>query len=287
MADPKLPTINADPSPKSEPEEIRTPAAPSAVGVTSATHSDGRNHQPKASTSNTEEQAAAPLRPTPIFIDGAGFGSSAVPPSGPQIGAEPLAIAKPGAFSLDKFKSKRAAAMANVETLPNALAIHSIAQAKDFVRLHSDDANFWSPELCFVNVPIRGANQDRLHLIDEDIAMQFLPSARIQRFRLALACKPNDTFFLCQVPTRNLENTYNASNIEACELAKTLWTQATSRREEGVDAYKLTVARDPDAFPQPKWPPQSLAELIERALPRIEHQNHPGLLRLIGARQTP
>ena len=201
----------------------------------------------------------------------------------------PMTIAKPEGFNLDKFKSKRAAAIANVETLPNALPHHSIAQAKDFVRLHLDEDAYWSSELCFVNVPIKGSNRDSLHLIDEDLAMQFLPSAKILRFRLALASKPNDVFFLCQVPTQNKDHTFNASNLEACEQAKTHWTQATSRREEGVEAYKVTVARDPDAFPAPKWPQQSLAEIIEKAFAgrMIDREDHPGLLRLIGARQTP
>src|SRR4029453_17508710 len=45
-------------------------------------------------------------------------------------------IAKPGAFDLNKFKSKHAAAAAAVETLLTALPHHSISQAKDFVRLH-------------------------------------------------------------------------------------------------------------------------------------------------------
>jgi hypothetical protein len=31
--------------------------------------------------------------------------------------------------------------------------------------------------------------------------MRSLPSARILRFRLALAAKPGDVFFLCHVPT--------------------------------------------------------------------------------------
>ena len=198
-----------------------------------------------------------------------------------------MSIVKPDGFDLDKFKSKRAAAIANVETLPNALPHHTIAQAKDFVRLHHDESNYWSSELCFVAVPIKGSKKDMLHLVEEDLAMQFLPSAKIQRFRLALGSKPNDVFFLCQVPTQNLDNTYNASNLEACEQAKTLWTQATSRREEGVEAYKVLVARDPDAFPAPKWPSQSLSEIIERAFAgrMIDREDHPGLLRLIGARQ--
>ncbi len=112
--------------------------------------------------------------------------------------AEP--IPKPGKFSLDKFKSTQAASAAGVETLLTALPHYSIAEAKDFVRLHPDEDEYWSVELCFVNVPIKGQKHDTLHLIDEGLAKQYLPSARIQRFRLALATKPNDVFFLCHVP---------------------------------------------------------------------------------------
>jgi hypothetical protein len=199
----------------------------------------------------------------------------------------PQSIAKPDGFSLDKFKSKHAAAAANVETLLTALPIHSIAQAKDFVRLHPDENAYWSSELCFVNVPIKGSKRDTLHLIEEELAMRHLPSARILRFRLALATKPYDVLFLCQVPTRNLDNTFNASNLDACEKAKSLWTQASSRKEEGVEAYKVDVARDDDAFQEPRWPAQSLPELIGCTFAGriIDREDHPGLLRLIGARQ--
>jgi hypothetical protein len=208
----------------------------------------------------------------------------------PEIDTEAAAIsiAKPGAFDLNKFKSKRAAAMANVETLLTALPHHSISQAKDFVRLHPDEATYWSPELSFANVPVKGQKRDTLHLIDEDLARRYLPPARILRFRLALATKPHDVFFLCHVPTRNEDNTWVASNLIACERAKTHWTQATSRREEGVEAYKPDFARDADAFPEPNWPTQSLADLIDVTFAgrMIESEDHPGLLRLIGAKQS-
>jgi hypothetical protein len=68
--------------------------------------------------------------------------------------------------------------------------------------------------------------------------MQYLPSGRIQRFCLALATKPFDVFFLCQIPTRNEDNTWNTSNRVACEQGKALWVQATSRKEEGVEGYQ-------------------------------------------------
>jgi hypothetical protein len=38
--------------------------------------------------------------------------------------------------------------------------------------------------------------------------------------------------------------------------------QVTSRKEEGVEKYKITLSRDPYAFPPPKWPKQSLDEII-------------------------
>jgi hypothetical protein len=200
----------------------------------------------------------------------------------------PQSIAKPEGFSLDKFKSKRATAAANVETLLTALPVRSIAEAKDFVRLHPNEDEYWSDELCFVNVPVKGQKRDTLHLIEEDLAMQYLPSAKILRYRLALATKPYDVLFLCKVPTRNLDNTFNSSSLAGCEQAKHLWTQAASRKEEGVESYKIDAARNQDAFPEPRWPTQSLQELIGHTFAGciIDREDHPGLLRLIGARQA-
>jgi hypothetical protein len=50
----------------------------------------------------------------------------------PEIDTEAatISIAKPGAFDLNKFKSKRAAAMANVETLLTALPHHASRKPK-------------------------------------------------------------------------------------------------------------------------------------------------------------
>jgi hypothetical protein len=204
---------------------------------------------------------------------------------------EPVSIPKPeGEFNLDRFKSKRDATLANVETLLTALPHCSISQAKDFVRTHPDEENYWSPELCFVNVPVKGQKRDTLHLIDEELAIRFLPSARILRFRLALASKPNDVFFLCEVPSQNLDNPWNASNLQACERAKSFWIQATSRRDEGIEGYKIDHARDTDAFPPPKWPTQSLNQIIGATFGgdlTITSEKHAGLLRLIGAKLTP
>lgn len=202
--------------------------------------------------------------------------------------AEPVSIAKPTKSGLDAFKSKRNPAVAGVETLQTALPHHSLAQAKDFVRLHPDEENCWSDELCFVSVPIKGQKRDTLHLIDEDLAMAHLPSNRVQRFRLALATKPHDVFFLCHIPSQHLDNAWNIAALSACDQAKERWVQVTSRKAEGVESYKISYARDADCFPDPKWPSLSLSELIETAFSgrMIISSDHPALLRLLGAKQA-
>jgi hypothetical protein len=86
----------------------------------------------------------------------------------PEETSTPLTIAKPsGGFDLNKFKTKKTAAVANVETLPTSLPVHNMKDARDYVRLHQDEMSYWSDELCFVSVPIKGQKHDTLHLIDE------------------------------------------------------------------------------------------------------------------------
>jgi hypothetical protein len=201
---------------------------------------------------------------------------------------EEITIAKPGTFDLNKFRSKSTPAIANVGTLQTALPTHRMAAARDFVRLHPDEDTYWSSELCFVAVPIKGQRRDTAHLIEEDLAMRYLPPAQILRFRLALATKPGDVFFLCEVPTRNIDNQWIFDDLQGCELAKTRWVRLTSRRDEGVEGYRSTFAHDEDFFPEPNWPPQSLSELIGITFTgrMIDRNDHPGLLRLIGAKQS-
>jgi hypothetical protein len=203
---------------------------------------------------------------------------------------ETVSIAKPTGFDLNKFKSKRGAAMAGVGTLQTALPVNRISDAKDFVRLHPNEdpkTGYWSFELCLVSVPIKGQKRDTLHLIDEDLAMEFIPSAQVMRYRLALASKPWDVFFFCLVPTNNLDNQWNQTNLEGCMLAKERWVKVTSRKDEGVEGYKVDFAKHDDCFAEPKWPTASLSELIATTFAgrMIDHEQHAGLLRLIGAKQ--
>jgi hypothetical protein len=211
---------------------------------------------------------------------------SIVPP--PADDDTPMSIAKPVEFSLDQFRSTRPSALAGVETLLTALPHHSLSQAKDFVRLHPNEETHWSKELCFVSVPIKGQSRDTLHLINEDLAMRHLSNGIIQRFRLALASKPDNVFFLCHVPSTNLDNAWNQTNLQGCEEAKTTWVKMVSRKEEGIDGYKIERAIDQDAFAPPNWPSPLLDALILTTFSgrMILREDHPGLLRLIGAKQS-
>ena len=59
-----------------------------------------------------------------------------------------------------------------------------------------------------------------------------------------------------------------------------------SRKDEGVDSYQVKLADDPDAFPEPNWPTQSIDELIAITFNgrMIETPDHAGLLRLRGCK---
>jgi hypothetical protein len=193
-------------------------------------------------------------------------------------------ITKPQGGGLERFKSKRAGTTANVEVLLPPLPHSNIGQSKDFVRLHPNEPEYWSGELCFVYVPVHGQKRETMHLIDEELAMRYLEASQIKRCRLALATKPHDNFFLCEVPSQNLDNTWNQSAALACEQAKTQWLIAASRKGEGGESYKIKIAGDQDSFPEPKWPTQTLDELILTAFKGrlIDSEDHPGLLRLLG-----
>ena len=119
--------------------------------------------------------------------------------------------------------------------------------------------------------------------------MRYLPSGRIQRFRLALASKPYDVFFLCHVPSRE-----HRQQLERYELAGLLAGQDAldpGYQPQGGRRRRLQdrlLAKDQDAFPEPNWPKQTLDELILVTFTgrMIDQEDHPGLLRLIGAKQS-
>src|SRR5262249_11542955 len=124
---------------------------------------------------------------------------------------EPTPITKPGKFDPNKYRSTRGAATV-VETLPTALPVLKLSEANDFIRLHPDEENFWTWELCFVNVPNKNQKKETLHLIKDDLAALWIPRKPLLRYRLALATRPDDNLFLAIVPSQNLDNEWNSSN---------------------------------------------------------------------------
>ena len=140
----------------------------------------------------------------------------------------------------------------------------------------------------FCAVPIKGTKRDMLHLIDEEIAVQYLPAKKILRFRLALAAKPHDVFFLVHVPTQNLDNSWNSSTIIACEKAKRFWCRCRRAKPKVSKAIKLILRRMSMHSPDPNWPRRSLDELLSITFhdAMIETHDHPALLRLIGVKQS-
>ena len=159
-------------------------------------------------------------------------------------------IAKPPSkFSLDKFKSKPASTIANVETKLGQLPHFKIAAAGDFVRLHPDEETYWSPELCFVN----GADQrtkprELLHLIDEEVAMRFLSAKKIRALPAGAGNQALRCFLSVHIPTRT-STTLQLSNLQGCEQAKTSgWKLPPGRRK----AWTVTRSIRPRAgcFPR-------------------------------------
>ena len=203
----------------------------------------------------------------------------------PETTTEPQSIAKPKKFSLDKYKSKRSQTIGNLETLPSKLSVLKISDVGDFVRVHPDVQNYWTDELCFVDVPIKDTKKSVMrHLIDEELALRYLEPKKLKYCRLALAMDALGRPFLCIIPSRNLDNDFNASALKGIESAKTKWTEVV--RRQGYDDYKTNFAKNSEAFGEPKWPSQTMEELIgitfEEQGRSIDTDNHPGLMRLVG-----
>jgi hypothetical protein len=228
---------------------------------------------------NLNVDPTEPERLTPGRARPNGAGPESELPSGTP-------IAKPVAGDMERFKSKRGAKGAGVVTLQTALSHIQLKDAGDFSKLHPDEDEYWSDELCFVAIPVKGMKRDLLHLVDEDLVPRSV-MPQVKRFRLALASKPYDTFYLCHIPSRNLENGFNASSLQIAEMGKRLWVKAV--REENADKYTPSFADEEDAFPEPKWPRQTIYELIAESFGKdccIDHEDHPALRRLLGKKQS-
>ena len=125
------------------------------------------------------------------------------------------------------------------------------------------------------------------HIIHPEIAAKYLPAKLVHYFRLALGCDPDGKPFLCEVPCENLDNVWNRSNLEACEIAKTQWIRADSQNSKGLEGYEHSYPQSLRRFKDPEWTTQPLEEIIGTAYKDriIMTEDHPALLRLIGAEQ--
>jgi hypothetical protein len=202
---------------------------------------------------------------------------------------EPVSIEKPKGSGLSRFRTAKPPGE-RVETLLAALPHGKISEAQDFTRLHPNEETHWSEEYYFVNVPVQGQKEGTLHLIASDLAEQ-LPPGRVQRFRLALATKPYDVFFLAHVPSQNLDNEWNKSNLEACEKAKKSWVMVTSRKAEGKEGYNVRKTQDEQEgkgppFPEPNWPIDSLEKIVSTTFDgrMILEKTDPAWHRLVGSK---
>ena len=136
-------------------------------------------------------------------------------------------------------------------------------------------------------VPILGQKKDLLHIIDEDLAVKYLSSSKILRFRLALATKPHNAFFLCHLPTQNLDNSWNTSVEQAAEKA------SDSDRGYFAQGGGQGLLQDHSCggcgcLPRPTWPGEPLDVIIVNAFAErtIDRDDHPALLRLTGRKQS-
>jgi|SRR5262249_21315518 len=82
-------------------------------------------------------------------------------------------------------------------------------------------------------------------------------------------------------------NKFKSKKAAALTNIETLPTEL--KIHKGVETYKVDYARNQDAFPEPKWSTaQTLDDLILTRFSGliIEAADHPGLLRMIGAKQA-
>jgi hypothetical protein len=204
------------------------------------------------------------------------------------VSSAPAVEQPPDDYDLSAFKPK--AVLNKLETAPGALLVHKVGDVKDFFMVHPDEENWWSCELSFINVPVKGS-KGIVHLILDDLVNRHINRLRgkVQYRRLALATKPErGHLFLLSVPTRNLDNIYNQHAIDAIERAKTQYMMVTPYEDK--DGYIVETTEDPAYFPAPDWWPttQTINKLIKTTYAdrMIVSEDDPNLKRLIGGSQT-
>ena len=202
-----------------------------------------------------------------------------------------ISIPKPPAFDLSAMVAKEP--VSSIQRMAMALPVKRFSDVGDFAKLHPDDrlpeeGGYWTDRLCFVDVPVKGASKRVRHFIHPALATKHLPAKLVKHYRLALGMDADGKHFLCEIPTENKDNTWNKSNLEICEIAKTRWVMANSQNQDGLEGYQAGFPLSPDGFEEQRktlaWTTQPMAEIVGKAFAKaiILTDDDPALLRVIG-----
>jgi hypothetical protein len=179
--------------------------------------------------------------------------------------------------------------MSGVRTVLQRLDMLTLSDARDWV-LVCDNPAYITPPLMFISVPVQGQKHNAVHLIDKAVALRNCDDREIEQYRLVLAARPHDRFFLAKVPCANLENSWNESMLRAVEYAKQRWCKVLSQRAQGHDRYATKDVRDnrsppPGPYGVPNWPTQTMGQIMKATFTDpVLDDNHPALLRLVGGK---
>ena len=173
-----------------------------------------------------------------------------------------------------------------IQRMPMALQLKKFSDLHDFGRVHPDEANYWTPRVALVDVPIKGQTKKLRCMIRPDLAAKYLAPNMVDYRRIALACDAEHKPFLCEVPTENLENIWNSTSLLAIEDAKVRWVRADSNNKLGMEGYERGYPENPARFGEPNWPTQAFSDILATKFTAdiyIDADDHPLLLRLRGA----
>ena len=122
------------------------------------------------------------------------------------------------------------------------------------------------------------------YLVDEDILPDIQLESQLKVMQLYVCVTQNSTPCVCLIPLPDSDgrlNSWHGSGHKSMEEAKSFWVRRQADKSNG--GYLITKASNAQ-LPDPKWPTESLEDLIEKAFDRyyIDTIDHPVLRRLRG-----
>ena len=146
-----------------------------------------------------------------------------------------------------------------------------------FVRVHPDKEYHYDAAL------LKLESEEKPYLVSQSVVNVIAQDVKIVVLHLAIDRQGN--IFLWPVPPKPIEgneNTWNQSQRQIAEMAKTHWVRLSSNTSIGC--YEGYPAKG--EIPDPTWPSLSLDEILNIAFGSshiIDSLNHPALLKLWGA----